>query len=127
MSLGIASSVDDGNAQKLDRFTDVRELQRETGQSLSELVSGMTRFPQTLLNVRVDGRIDIDSNAALGEAGASAEAQLKLARANAQRYANLVESGDVSRSAYDSAKTSVDTAQAQVNPARQGRAHRSFL
>ena len=49
----------------------------------------------------------------------SMQAQLKLAEADAQRYSNLVESGDVSRSAYDKAKTAVETAQAQANAARQ--------
>jgi multidrug efflux pump subunit AcrA (membrane-fusion protein) len=52
-------------------------------------------------------------------ASESAQAQLKLAQADAQRYSNLVESGDVSRSAYDRAKTAVETAQAQANAARQ--------
>src|SRR5205823_1271625 len=49
----------------------------------------------------------------------SAQAQLKLAQADAQRYANLVNTGDVSRSAYDKAKTQVDTAEAQANATRQ--------
>lgn len=49
----------------------------------------------------------------------SALAQARLAEANARRYANLVESGDVSRSAWDSARTAADTAQAQANAARQ--------
>jgi RND family efflux transporter MFP subunit len=49
----------------------------------------------------------------------SAVAQAKLAQADAQRYANLVNSGDVSRSAYDKARTAADTAEAQVNSARQ--------
>lgn len=49
----------------------------------------------------------------------SAQAQLKLAEANAQRYANLVESGDVSRTTYDQAQTAVETAQAQANAARE--------
>ena len=49
----------------------------------------------------------------------SAQAQLRLAQANANRYANLVESGDVSRTTYDQARTEVDTAQAQANAARE--------
>lgn len=49
----------------------------------------------------------------------SAQAQLKFAEADAQRYSNLVESGDVSRSAFDKAKTAVETAQAQANSSRQ--------
>ena len=49
----------------------------------------------------------------------SAAAQARLAEADAQRYANLINSGDVSRSAYDRARTAAETAQAQANAARQ--------
>lgn len=49
----------------------------------------------------------------------SAAAQAKLAQADATRYQNLIATGDVSRSAYDKATTQVDTAQAQLNAARQ--------
>lgn len=49
----------------------------------------------------------------------SAQAQQKLAEADAKRYAGLIESGDISRSAYDKARTAVDTAQAQTNAAKQ--------
>jgi RND family efflux transporter MFP subunit len=49
----------------------------------------------------------------------SAAAEAKLQQADAQRYENLIKSGDVSRSAYERARTSYDTAQAQANAARQ--------
>lgn len=49
----------------------------------------------------------------------SAVAQQRLAQADAKRYENLVNSGDVSRSAYDKAHTQVETADAQVNATRQ--------
>ena len=49
----------------------------------------------------------------------SAVAQQKLAEADSKRYENLVNSGDVSRSAYDKAHTQVETADAQVNANRQ--------
>jgi membrane fusion protein (multidrug efflux system) len=49
----------------------------------------------------------------------SAQAQLKFAEADAKRFSNLVESGDVSRSAYDRARPGVETAQAQTNASRQ--------
>ena len=49
----------------------------------------------------------------------SAQAQAKLAAADAQRYANLVTSGDVSRSAFEKARTQQETADAQANAARQ--------
>ncbi len=49
----------------------------------------------------------------------SAQASAKMAAADAQRYANLVATGDVSKSAYDKAKTTQETAEAQANAARQ--------
>lgn len=49
----------------------------------------------------------------------SAQAQAKLAEADAQRYGNLSKTGDVSQSAYEKARTQADTAQAQANSARQ--------
>ncbi|MGB7759444.1 MAG: efflux RND transporter periplasmic adaptor subunit [Bryobacteraceae bacterium] len=49
----------------------------------------------------------------------SAEAQDRLAAADAKRYENLVASGDVSRSAYDRARTQQETAEAQAHAARQ--------
>ena len=49
----------------------------------------------------------------------SAMAQARLAAADAKRYENLVASGDVSRSAYERARTAQETAEAQANAARQ--------
>ena len=49
----------------------------------------------------------------------SAQAQAKLAAADATRYANLVATGDVSRSAYEKARTQQETADAQANSAKQ--------
>ena len=49
----------------------------------------------------------------------SAVAQAKLAQADAQRYDSLIKTGDVSRSAYERARTQADTAAAQASSARQ--------
>jgi len=49
----------------------------------------------------------------------SATAQAKQAEADAKRYENLIQTGDVSRSAFEKARTQADTAQAQANSARQ--------
>jgi len=49
----------------------------------------------------------------------SAMAQAKQAEADAQRYENLIKTGDVSRTAYEKARTQADTALAQANSARQ--------
>lgn len=52
-------------------------------------------------------------------ASESAAAEAKLAEADAKRYESLINSGDVSRSAYERARTAAETAQAQANAARQ--------
>jgi len=52
-------------------------------------------------------------------AAESATALAKQAEADAQRYENLVKTGDVSLSAYEKARTQADTALAQANAARQ--------
>jgi multidrug efflux pump subunit AcrA (membrane-fusion protein) len=49
----------------------------------------------------------------------SAQASARMAAADAQRYANLVATGDVSRSAYEKARTQQETADAQVAAAKQ--------
>ena len=49
----------------------------------------------------------------------SAQAEAKLAAADSQRYANLVATGDVSRSAFEKAHTQQETAEAQANAAKQ--------
>lgn len=49
----------------------------------------------------------------------SALAQAKNAEADAQRYASLIKTGDISQSAYDKARTQADTAKEQANSARQ--------
>ncbi len=49
----------------------------------------------------------------------SAVAQAKNSEADAQRYASLIKTGDVSQSAYDKARTQADTAKEQANSSRQ--------
>ena len=49
----------------------------------------------------------------------SSQAQAKLAAADATRYANLIATGDVSKSAYEKARTQQETAEAQANAAKQ--------
>lgn len=49
----------------------------------------------------------------------SAQAQAKLAQADAKRYENLVATGDVSRSNYEKQRTAAETAEAQAASARK--------
>lgn len=49
----------------------------------------------------------------------SAQAEVRLAAADARRYANLVKTGDVSQSAYETARTKEETAKAREDAARR--------
>jgi len=51
------------------------EMQR-TGKSLHELKSGMKKYPQVLVNVRVDKKVKIDDNEAINKAVAAVEKKL---------------------------------------------------
>ncbi|MGA8203750.1 MAG: phosphoglucosamine mutase [Woeseiaceae bacterium] len=54
----------------------VLAVMKQTGKRLSELVAGMARFPQTMVNVRTDKRIDPASSEAIVKAVAAAESEL---------------------------------------------------
>ena len=54
----------------------VLAIMKESGKSLSELVAGMPRYPQTMVNVRTEQRMDPDSSPAIQEAVATAEREL---------------------------------------------------
>jgi phosphoglucosamine mutase len=47
-----------------------------TGLSLHELKSGMSKFPQRMLNVRVSGRVDLDGSTVIQQAVRETEAEL---------------------------------------------------
>jgi phosphoglucosamine mutase len=51
-------------------------VMRQTGLSLSELASGMPKLPQTMLNVRVESRIDVGSDVKIRDAVQAAESKL---------------------------------------------------
>ena len=48
----------------------------ESGKSLSELKAGMNKFPQTMINVALPRKIDIDGNQEINSAVTAAEQQL---------------------------------------------------
>jgi len=95
--------LDQALAQQQQAEASVRQAQSRIG-----LGQNQSFDPNTVPEV-LAARADYESK----------QAQLRLAEADAKRYSNLVESGDVSRSAFDKAKTAVDTAQAQANASRQ--------
>ena len=49
---------------------------RASGKTLAELGAGLVLYPQVLINVKVDKRLDLDNNATLQEAVKSAETEL---------------------------------------------------
>jgi multidrug efflux pump subunit AcrA (membrane-fusion protein) len=88
----------------LDQATaGVRQSQSRIG------FSGQGKFDPALMPEAVAARATLES----------AQAQARQAAADAKRYENLVASGDVSRSAFERARTQQETADAQVNAARQ--------
>jgi phosphoglucosamine mutase len=54
----------------------VLAIMRRTGKKLSELVAGMKRYPQTMLNVRTASKIDLDGSLPVRNAVADAEREL---------------------------------------------------
>jgi phosphoglucosamine mutase len=82
---GILGGETSGHLLCLDKTTtgdglitalQVLAVMRRTGKSLSELASPMQRLPQVLLNVKVDSRIDVESNSSIKAAIQAVEATL---------------------------------------------------
>lgn len=83
---GILGGETSGHVICLDKTTtgdglitalQVLAVMRESGRSLSDLASGMHRLPQTLLNVKVAGRVDVDGDPSIRAAVDSAESALR--------------------------------------------------
>ena len=54
----------------------VLAVMRQTGKPLSELAAGMPKYPQTMLNVRTDKRMDPNKSAAIRDAVSEVEGEL---------------------------------------------------
>ena len=54
----------------------VLAVMKRTGRKLSELVAGMPKYPQTMLNVRTEQRMDPDASPQIREAVTAAESEL---------------------------------------------------
>ena len=54
----------------------VLAVMKQSGQTLSELVSGMPKYPQTMINVRTESQADPGSSPEIREAVAAAESEL---------------------------------------------------
>lgn len=109
---GVVARLDDRDAR-------LRLAQAEAAQQQAEAALAQSRL-----------RIGLGPNAAFDPATVpevqaakaafeSAEAQAKLASADAKRYANLVATGDVSASNYEKERAQAESAQAQADAARK--------
>lgn len=97
------------------------ELRLQQVKAQMEEANAGVRQARSRIGLR-DGQFDPDKVPEVAAARAnyeSAQAQAKLAAADAQRYANLVATGDVSRSTYEKFRTQQETAEAQANASRQ--------
>lgn len=100
---------------------DARLRLRQSQAAVQQAVTGV-RQAEARLGLGPNGRFDASAIPEVRSAAAaydSALAQQRLAEANAKRYAELVETGDVARSVYDQYRTQADTARAQAQAARQ--------
>jgi len=103
---------------------DHRDAQIRLEQARAQLDEASSALRQTQSRIGLNGAAKFDANlvpevAAARASYESALAQAKLAAADARRYETLVASGDVSRGAYERARTQQETAEAQANAARQ--------
>jgi len=54
----------------------VLAVMKQTGKPLSELIAGMPKYPQTMVNVRTDTRLDLDASPQIRAAVTAAEGEL---------------------------------------------------
>jgi len=82
---GVIGGETSGHMILLDRATtgdglvcalQVLAIMKQTGKSLSDLAAGMPKFPQIMVNVRTDKRLDPSKSAAIQEAVTKAESEL---------------------------------------------------
>jgi multidrug efflux pump subunit AcrA (membrane-fusion protein) len=98
------------------------QLRLEQARAQLEQANAALRQTQSRIGWTAQGKFDINlvpEAVAAHAAMESAQAQARLAAADAKRFENLVATGDVSRSAFEKARTAQETAEAQANAARQ--------
>jgi multidrug efflux pump subunit AcrA (membrane-fusion protein) len=102
---------------------DPRDAQLRLDQARAQLQEAVTSVRQMQSRIGwTSGAFDPDKVPEVAAARAtweSAQANARMAAADADRYANLATTGDVSRSSVERARTQQETAQAQVNSAKQ--------
>jgi multidrug efflux pump subunit AcrA (membrane-fusion protein) len=101
-----------------------RDAQLRVDQAKAQLNQATAAMRQAQSRIGYGGNGAFDPSqmpevAAANAAYQSAKAQAKLAAADANRFAALVATGDVSRSNFEKVRTQQETADAQANAARQ--------
>jgi multidrug efflux pump subunit AcrA (membrane-fusion protein) len=97
-------------------------LRLQQSQASLQQANAAVRQAEVRIGLGPNSRFDASSVPEVRAANAAYQAalsQAQLAEANARRYAQLVETGDVARSVYDQYRTQAETATAQANSARQ--------
>jgi multidrug efflux pump subunit AcrA (membrane-fusion protein) len=104
---------------------DHRDAQLKLDQAKAALdqATAALRQSQSKIGINTTGESKFDVNVVPEVIAAranydSAQAQARMAAADAKRFENLVATGDVSRSAYEKARTQQETADAQASAAR---------
>src|SRR3954454_39695 len=103
---------------------DHRDAQLRVEQARAQLAQATAAMRQSQSRIGYAGNGTFDPSGMPEVAAAratyeSAQAQAKQAAADAQRFANLVATGDVSRSNYEKVHTQQESAEAQANAAKQ--------
>ncbi|MGB9179134.1 MAG: efflux RND transporter periplasmic adaptor subunit [Pyrinomonadaceae bacterium] len=119
--VNVGAFVRQGEVIALLNNRDAR-LRLQQAQAGASQAAAAVRQAEARLGLGPNSRFDASTIPEVRSAAAAydaALAQQRLAEANARRYAELVETGDVARSVYDQYRTQADTARAQSNNARQ--------
>jgi phosphoglucosamine mutase len=83
---GVIGGETSGHMIVLDRTTtgdglvsalQILAVMKQTGKKLSELAAGMPRYPQTMINVRTEKKLDPDTSPAIQEAVGAVESELQ--------------------------------------------------
>jgi len=102
---------------------DHRDAQLKLEQARAALgqATAALRQSQSRLGISGENKVDLNNVPEVIAARAnyeSAQAQARMAAADAKRFENLVATGDVSKSAFEKARTQQETADAQASAAR---------
>lgn len=121
VSANVGDFVGQGSviAQIDDRDARLRLAEAQAG--VNQAIAGV-RQAEARLGLSANGTFNASAIPEVQAANASYEqtlAELRQAEANEKRYRELVETGDVSMVAYETFRTTRDTARARLNAARQ--------